>query len=84
MALVAWAERYPEHARGVLFVIVGGFVVTILVVGLLSAPLRPVLPWWSIVLANSLAVVLAGLHLIRRHPGIWRLLTGPARLQPSR
>lgn len=72
--LVAQAERYPSQALLVLFMIVAGFVVTILGVGLLTTAMRPVLPWWSIVVANSLAVVVAGWYLLRKHPGIWQRL----------
>lgn len=73
-SLVARAERHPLQARLVLFTIVAGFLITILGVGLLTGPMRPVLPWWSIVLANALAVVLAGSYLLRKHPGILRRL----------
>ena len=72
--LVAQAERHPSQAQVVLFVIVAGFVVTILAVGLLTTSMRPVLPWWSIVVANSLAVFVAGLYVLRKHPGIWHRL----------
>lgn len=67
-------ERRPQHARVAGLIIMGGFVATIVAVGLLSTPIRAVLPWWSIMVANSLAVVLAGGYLLRRHPGIWRAL----------
>jgi len=72
--LVAQVERHPSHAYLVLFTIVAGFVVTILGVGLLTSSMRPVLPWWSIVVANLLAVFLAGRFLLRKHPGIWHRL----------
>jgi len=72
--LASQAERRPAQARLAAVIIVMGFFVTILGVGLLTAPIRPVLPWWSIVVANALAVLLAGMYLIRRHPGIWRRL----------
>jgi hypothetical protein len=74
--LVEQAERHPPQARLVLSAIVAGFVVTVLGIGLLTAPMRPVLPWWSIVTANGLASLLAGLYLLRRRPGLWgRLVT---------
>jgi hypothetical protein len=76
--LISIAERQPSGSLPVLAVIVAGFVVTILVVGQLSEPIRPVLPWWSIVLANSLSVALAGMYLLGRHPGLWR------RIRPAR
>jgi hypothetical protein len=74
--LVAGLAFLPEHRPGLArlagVIIVAGFVVTILGVGVLSRPIRSVLPWWSIVVANALAVVLAGWFLLRRHPGLWR------------
>jgi hypothetical protein len=77
--LVARAEQRPSQANLVLFVIVAGFVVTIVAVGLLSSAIRPVLPWWSIVVTNALSVVLAGWYLLQRHPGLWRRLMPSAR-----
>ena len=72
--LVAIGERSPASRRGVRFLIAGGFVVTIAAIGFLTTSLRPVLPWWSIVVANALAVLLAGLYFVRARPGIWRRL----------
>jgi hypothetical protein len=69
--LVSLAERSSSGSLPALMVIAGGFVITILVVGYISEPIRPVLPWWSIVVANSLSVTLAGTYLLRRHPGLW-------------
>jgi len=72
--LVAQAERRPAGAHLVGLTIAMGFVVTIIGVGLLTSPMRPVLPWWSIVVANGLAVLLAGSYLVQKHPGLWRRL----------
>lgn len=72
--LAAQAERRPEHAQLAGIMIVTGFFITILAVGLLTAPIRPLLPWWSMVVANALAVLLAGWYLIKRHPAVWRRL----------
>jgi len=72
--LVAHAERRPERAHLVGLIIVMGFVVTILGVGLLTSPVRSVLPWWSVVAANALSVLLAGWYLVHQHPGLWRRL----------
>jgi hypothetical protein len=69
--LIAQAERRPAQAHLVLVTIVAGFVVTILGVGLLTSPLRAVLPWWSIVVANGLATLLAGVYLLQKRPGLW-------------
>lgn len=72
--LVGHAERQPAQRYVVLFIIVAGFVVTIFGVGLLTTLMRPVLPWWSIVVANTSATLLSGAYLLRRRPGLWRLL----------
>ena len=72
--LVDQAERHPSQAPLVLFTIVAGFVVTILGVGVLTNPMRPVLPWWSIVAANALASLTAGAYLLRKRPGLLRRL----------
>lgn len=68
--LVTQAQRHPSQAPVVLSVIVAGFVATVLVVGWLSAPLRPMLPSWSILLANVAAVIAAAIYLTRRLPGV--------------
>lgn len=73
-SLVTLGERNPARRRLVRFVIAIGFVVTIGAVGLLTTPMRPVLPWWSIVVANGLATLLAGMYLTRQRPGLWRRL----------
>lgn len=69
---VDFAERQPSRAHLVTIVIVAGFVVTIVAVGILTAPIRPLLPWWSIVVANALAVIVAGAYLLQKRPGTWR------------
>lgn len=66
--LVHEAEMQPMLAQVALLFIVAGFAATIAVVGLLSASIRDVLPWWSIMAANALAVLVAGLVMIQRHP----------------
>ena len=71
VALVDAVERRPERRGAVLLVIVLGFVVTILGVGFLTEPMRPLLPWWSIVVANALATTMAGAFLLRRRPRLW-------------
>ena len=73
--LVGYAERHPSRSRPVIAVIVAGFFVTVAAVGALTAPFRPLLPWWSIVLANALAVLCAASYLVRRRRGVWRRLT---------
>lgn len=75
VGLLVRAERRPPQARLVLLTIVAGFFVTIIAVGLLTGPIRPLLPMWSVIVANALAVVVAGAYLLRKHPGTWRRLT---------
>lgn len=69
--LIAYAEQNPSHRRSVRLVIVLGFVATVMVVATLTTPIRPLLPLWSIVVANAVATVLAGAYLLRRDPGLW-------------
>lgn len=82
-SLVAWAERRPSQALVALSIIAGGFIVTILAVGYLTSGMRELLPWWSIVLANTLAVLVAGWYFLERHPGILHTMFGAARGTPA-
>jgi hypothetical protein len=68
--LIAQMERRPTDANRILLVVASGFVVTIFAVGFLTAPMRPLLPWWSIVVANALAVACAAGYLALRHPAL--------------
>ncbi len=68
--LVDQADRLPSKGPLILLVIVAGFVVTIYAVGALTQPMRPLLPWWSIVAANALATLLAGTYLLRKRTGL--------------
>lgn len=68
------ADRGPAQAYVSLLVIVAGFFVTIVAMAVLTVPIRPVLPTWSIVVANAYAVVLAGVYLLWKRPGVWRKL----------
>lgn len=72
VSLIGHAERYPSQALLVLIMIVAGAVLTVFAVGYLTESVRPLLPWWSIVAANLVAVLLAGLYLVRRRPGLWQ------------
>lgn len=66
--LVHEAELRPTQAQVALLFIVAGFAGTIALVGALSAPIREVLPWWSVIASNTAAVLVAGTVLLRRHP----------------
>ncbi|KAA3612555.1 MAG: hypothetical protein DWQ05_18045 [Calditrichaeota bacterium] len=72
--LVDLSERKQGMAGIALFVIIAGFFITILAVGLLTDQIRFLLPWWSIAIANTFAVVIAGSYIIKKHPGIWQSL----------
>jgi hypothetical protein len=78
-SLVQHAEQHPTQALPVVIMIVAGGVLTIFGVAYLTESMRPVLPWWSIVVANVLAALLAGSYLVRRHPGLWERLSPLAR-----
>lgn len=71
-SLISYAEEHPSQGYLVLFVMVAGFIVTVAAVGLVTDDMRPVLPWWSIVVANALASVLAAAYLLVRRPGLLR------------
>lgn len=74
VSLVGLSEKKPAQGRFIFMVFIAGFIITIAAVGILTEQIRVLLPWWSIVVANSLAVVLAGSYLIQRHPGLWGTL----------
>lgn len=63
-------ERQPVRAQFVLFILILGFIVTVFTVSFLTSEISDLLPLWSILIANILAVISAGYYLIKRHPGI--------------
>lgn len=71
MRFVAQAERRPSQAWQMYAFIAAGYVVTILAVGYLTPHIRHVLPWWSIVAANSAAVVAGAAYVLRARPGLF-------------
>jgi hypothetical protein len=73
-SLIATAERNPSRRGIVRLLIVSGLVLTVVIVAALTTPIRPLLPVWSIVAANILAMVLAGGYLVWRRPGLWNRL----------
>lgn len=73
-SIVTMVENNPA-LRGVAWlIIVGGFLITVAVIATLTTPIRPLLPVWSVVVANALAALLAGAYLLGRRPGLWRRL----------
>lgn len=76
MAMVEQAERRPGRAGLMTGLIIAGFAITIAVVGRLTEPMRALLPWSSIVVANSAAAICAAFYLVRQRPGLWRRMFG--------
>lgn len=76
VAFVEFAEREPARAGLMAGLIATGFAVTVAVVGRLTEPMRAVLPWWSIVVANAAATVCAAVYLLQRRPGLWKRMLG--------
>jgi len=76
VGLLEHVRRRPARAAVAMATIVAGYIVTIVVVGLLSRTIRPVLPWWSIVVVNSGAAALGGAYLLRRRPALVAPLLG--------
>lgn len=74
--LVEQAERNPARAGLMAGYIVTGFAITVAVVGRLTEPMRTLLPWWSIVVANGAATACAAAYLLRQRPGLWRRMFG--------
>jgi hypothetical protein len=72
--LIAYSDQHPSRKGAVRIVIVLGFVVTVMLMATLTTPIRPLLPLWSIVVANVLATILAGSYLLRRDPALWNRL----------
>lgn len=76
--LVAHAERHPTWARVLALAVFTGGALTVVTIGTLTEGMRSVLPWWSIIVANVLAAILAGFYLLvrtRARPallGTWR------------
>jgi heme A synthase len=71
VTLVTIGDRSPERRRTVRVVIAAGFIATVLVVGALTAPMRTVLPWWSIVVANALSTFFGATYLLSKRPELW-------------
>ena len=76
VGLVERAERRPGHAGLMAGFIISGFAITVAVVARLTEPMRPLLPWWSIVVANGAATLCAATYLVRHRPYLWRRMFG--------
>ncbi len=75
---VAWlvdtGERDAARRATIRIIIAAGYLVTVAAVGLVTMPMRELLPWWSILLANALAMLVGGAYLVSRRPGLWSRL----------
>lgn len=74
VAIISMGDRNPAHRTWTRILIPVGFVVTVMAIATLTTPIRPLLPMWSIVTANALAMLLGAIYLIRQRPGLWRRL----------
>ena len=79
--IVARAEQRPAQSRLIFLIVVVGFFATIVVVGQLTISIRPLVPWWSIVVANVIAVIFAGMYLAGVRPGLWSRISPFRRLE---
>lgn len=68
--LVAVVEERPTTAYPVFAVLLAGYLATIAAVGVLGYELLPLMPWWTIVVVNTLAAICAGAYLIWARPGL--------------
>jgi membrane-bound metal-dependent hydrolase YbcI (DUF457 family) len=69
--LVARVEERPSLGPPVLALLVSGFVATIVLVRFLTQEVGPLLPFWSIMIANTLVALGGGTFLWYAHPGLW-------------
>lgn len=76
MSLVEQAEKKPGRAGLIAGLIIAGFAITVAIVGRLTEPMRSLLPWSSIVVANAAAAVCATFYLAKQRPGLWRRMLG--------
>jgi hypothetical protein len=74
--LVELAEQNSSRAGLMAGLIITGFAITVAVIGRLTEPMRALLPWWSIVVANGAATACAAAYLLQRRPGLWRRMFG--------
>lgn len=76
--LASHLEGPPREVRLAALLIAAGFFVTIFGIGMVSSPIKELLPWWSVVLANGLAVVVAGAYVLSKHPALRQRLARSA------
>ena len=70
ISFVDLTDRKPSQGQFILFTLFLGFVITVVVVSFLTSPISDFLPWWSVIIANSISVVCSSYYLFKKHPGI--------------
>lgn len=78
IGLVEDAVRSPWKSRFILFTFFLGFIVTVSAMTVLTDPIRPFLPVWSIVVSNAVAAAIAAVAILHWYPGLWTTLAGSA------
>lgn len=73
--LVSRVDGWPTITAAIPAVLLIGYLLTIATIGWLAQDIRPLLPWWTVVVANTLAALLAGAYLLRAYPELWGRLT---------
>jgi len=68
--IVKLTENQVTNKYLILFFLIIGFIATITFISFLTIEIRSLLPLWSIIMANLLAVILAGSYLLGKHPQI--------------
>jgi len=76
VGLVEYAERNAARAGLMAGAIATGFAITVAIVGRLTEPMRALLPWWSILVANGAATLFAAAYLLKQRPGLLRRMFG--------
>lgn len=77
-ALISRVEERPRLAFPVALTLLAGYLITIFGVGRLVQGLTPLVPWWTIVIVNTLAAAVGALYLSRAHPGLLGRIRSPS------
>lgn len=70
-ALLGYANQHPGRASLIMSALVVGGVLTIAMVASLAEPMRSVLPWSSVVVANTFAAMLGAVYVRLQSPRPW-------------
>jgi hypothetical protein len=81
--IVLAADLHPRLYYGVFVSILAFLVGASAAIAALSAPVAAALPWWTVVVANLLAVAAMGSYLWRLHPGLAAALASDLEGEPT-